>query len=192
MDAKSPQPQEATPTLGALFRLFVGVALSGIGGGLPAHARRAVLAKGWLTDEQFAESFTLAQLTPGPNAVNLAAMIGARLSGKRGAALSVLGILLPGLVAMLVATVITLGLPGGLPKSLESALHGAACAALAVMLTAAIPVVKVGAGVRGGAIVTLLAFVGLGVLRLDLLPVLLVLVGVGLIIHRPKPEVNGG
>ena len=66
--------------------------------GLPAHARRALIARGWLTEVEFAEVFTLAQLTPGPNAVNLAAMVGVRLSGKLGALLAVTGIMLPGLV----------------------------------------------------------------------------------------------
>ena len=59
---------------------------------------------------------------------------------------------------------------------------------LAVLLTAALPVVRVGWGVRGGPVLTVLTFLALGVLRLDLLPVLLVLVGVGLLIHRPRPE----
>lgn len=170
----------------ALFRAFLGVALVGIGGGLPAHARRALIARGWMTEVEFAEVFTLAQLTPGPNAVNLAAMVGVRLSGKLGALLAVTGIMLPGLLTMLVASVVTLGLKGGLPRPLESALHGAACAAIGVLLTAAIPVVKVGTGIRFGLPVALITLLALGVLRLDLLPVLAVLVGIGLIIHRPR------
>ncbi len=174
----------------ALFRVFLGVALSGIGGGLPAHARRAVVERGWLSELQFAESLTLAQLTPGPNAVNLAAMLGARLGGAAGASAAVMGILLPGFFSMLAVSVLTFGLPGGIPPTLQSALRGAACAALGVMLTAAIPVVRVGASVRGGAVTTALAFVALGVLRLNLLPVLLVLVGAGLVIHRPRPAIS--
>ncbi|WP_135229335.1 chromate transporter [Deinococcus fonticola] len=174
---------------GALFQVFMGVALVGIGGGLPAHARRALVARGWMTDEEFAEVFTLAQLTPGPNAVNLAAMVGVRLSGKTGAVLAVAGILLPGLLTMLAASWVTLGLRDGLPDWLQSALHGAACAAIGVLLTAAIPVVKVGLGIRGGWLIALLTWLALGVLRLDLLPVLLILLGVGLLIHHPrKPE----
>lgn len=184
-------PASSPPTPVALFRVFVGVALSGIGGDLPAHTRRVMNARGWLTDAQFAESFTLAQLTPGPNAVNLAAMIGVRLCGRLGALTSVLGVLLPGLVAMLGVTAVTLGLPGGLPVPVQSALRGAACAALGVMLTAALPVARVGAGVRGGAVVMALTFVALGVLRLPLLPVLLVMLGAGLIIHRPR-QAQGG
>lgn len=176
---------QAAPTPLSLARLFVGVALSGIGGGLPAHTRRALLTRGWMTEEAFAETFTLAQLTPGPNAVNLAAMVGARLAGRLGAIASVLGVLTPGLLAMLAVSVVTLGQPGGLPPLLQSALKGAACAALAVLLTAALPVVRVGWGVRGGPAVTVLVFLALGALRLDLLPVLLVGLGAGLLIHRP-------
>lgn len=169
----------------ALARMFMGVALSGIGGGLPAHTRRALVTRGWMTDEAFAETFTLAQLTPGPNAVNLAAMVGARLAGPGGALASVGGVLAPGLLAMLAVSVVTLEQTGGLPPALQSALRGAACAALAVLLTAALPVVRVGWKGRGGPVITVLAFLALGVLRLDLFPVLLVLLSAGLLIHRP-------
>ncbi|MBB5375060.1 chromate transporter [Deinococcus metalli] len=187
----SSRPEEtarppAPPTPATLLRLFVGVALSGIGGGLPAHARRAVTARGWMTDAQFAETYTLAQLTPGPNAVNLAAMIGARLCGPAGAATSVVGILIPGLIAMLAASAVTLGAGSGLPPAVQSGLRGAACAALAVMLSAAIPVVRVGLGVKGGLILAALTFLGLGVLRLNLLPVFAALVGLGLYLNRPQ------
>ena len=184
-DQTGARPPDPTPAL--LLRTFVGVALAGVGGGLPAHTRRAVTTRGWLSDEDFAETFTLAQLTPGPNAVNLAAMIGARLASSAGALAAVCGVLMPGLAAMMAVTLVTLSLPGGLPAWLQSALHGAACAALAIMLTAAWPVVRVGARVRGGPALTALTFVALGVLRLDLLPVLVVLVGAGLVLNWPRP-----
>lgn len=179
-------PSETTPTPLALARMFVGVALAGIGGGLPAHTRRALLTRGWMTEEGFAETFTLAQLTPGPNAVNLAAMVGAQLVGRLGALTSVLGVLTPGLLVMLTVSVLTLGGTGDFSPTLQSALRGAACAALAVLLTAALPVVRVGWRVRGGPAVVGLTFLALGVLRLDLLPVLLAMVGAGLLIHRPR------
>ncbi|WP_019008256.1 chromate transporter [Deinococcus aquatilis] len=192
------RPQAALPlppTPLQLARAFVGVALAGIGGGIPAHTRRAMLNRGWLDNAEFAEAFTLAQLTPGPNGVNLAAMVGARLGGKRGALASTLGVLTPGLIAMTAVTVLLLGLPGGLPPALQSALRGAACAALAVMLTMVGPIVRVGWNLKAGrlpigAAVTLLTFVALGVLRLDLLPVLVVLVGAGLVAHRPAKRTH--
>lgn len=186
MDLPAPPLPALRVGRGELLRLFVNVALVGVGGGLPAHTRRMVRAQDWMTEEEFAEAFTLAQLTPGPNAVNLAAMIGVRLSGKMGALVSVLGILMPGLLLMLAVSVVSVGV--ALPPMLQSALRGAACAALGVMLTAAIPVVKVGLGVRGGALIAALTFLALGALRLNLLPVLLAMVAIGLIIHFPRKE----
>lgn len=182
----APATPTPPPTPAGLLRLFVGVALVGIGGGLPAHTRRALTTRGWMTDAEFAEAYTLAQLTPGPNAVNLAAMIGARLLGGSGAALAVVGILTPGLIAMLTVTVFTLGLPGGLPPAVQSGLRGAACAALGVMLTAALPVLKVTAGIRFGPTLAVITFLLLAALRADLLLVLAGTVIVGLIIHRPR------
>ncbi|AWT35960.1 MULTISPECIES: chromate transporter [Deinococcus] len=182
----APATPTPPPTPAGLLRLFVGVALVGIGGGLPAHTRRALTTRGWMTDAEFAEAYTLAQLTPGPNAVNLAAMIGARLLGGGGAALAVVGILTPGLIAMLTVTVFTLGLPGGLPPAVQSGLRGAACAALGVMLTAALPVLKVTAGIRFGPTLAVITFLLLAALRADLLLVLAGTVIVGLIIHRPR------
>lgn len=184
--AATPTTPPAPPTPAGLLRLFVGVALVGIGGGLPAHTRRALNGRGWMTDAEFAEAYTLAQLTPGPNAVNLAAMIGARLLGGMGAALSVVGIITPGLIAMLTVTAVTLGLPGGLPPAVQSGLRGAACAALGVMLTAALPVLKVTAGIRFGPTLAVVTFLLLAALRTDLLLVLAGTVIVGLIIHRPR------
>ncbi|MXV19829.1 chromate transporter [Deinococcus xianganensis] len=180
--AAPPTTPPAPPTPAGLLRLFVGVALVGIGGGLPAHTRRALNARGWMTDAEFAEAYTLAQLTPGPNAVNLAAMIGARLLGGPGAGLSVVGILTPGLIAMLTVSVFTLGLP----PAVQSGLRGAACAALGVMLTAALPVLKVTAGIRFGPTLAVITFLLLAVLRADLLLVLAGTVIVGLILHRPR------
>ena len=42
-------------------------------------------AMGWLTPEQFAQDWALAQILPGPNVVNLSIMFGERHFGVRGA-----------------------------------------------------------------------------------------------------------
>lgn len=174
-----------------IFRLFFQVALAGIGGGLPAHARRQLTERGWLTDLEFAESFTLAQLTPGPNAVNLSAMVGAQLAGGAGAVAAVFGVLLPGLIAMLTASALIASRPAGLPPALQSALHGAACAALGVMLTATLPLIRVAAGVRGGVALFVATFLALAVLGWPLLPTLLILVLAGMGLNRPRKSAAG-
>lgn len=58
-----------------------------------------VREKGWLTEEEFFEVVTLAQLLPGPNLVNLAAYISHRLFANRFASvLAVLGLSIPGAI----------------------------------------------------------------------------------------------
>ncbi|MFC6662185.1 hypothetical protein [Deinococcus multiflagellatus] len=54
------------------------------------------------------------------------------------------------------------------------------------MLTAAVPVVQVALGVRGGAVLMGATFLALAALKLDLLPVLAVVVAAGLLLNRPR------
>lgn len=93
----------------ALFFAFVRVSLVSVGGATVAWIRDTVVVqKEWLSEESFAEALAVCQLMPGPNAVNLAAFVGAELGGVVGALASVLGLtLLPFLL------VLTLGLAYG-------------------------------------------------------------------------------
>ncbi len=55
-----------------------------------------VRTRGWLDDDEFQAVFTLAQVLPGPNAVNVSAYLGHRFGGFAAAALGVLALALPG------------------------------------------------------------------------------------------------
>ena len=69
--------------------------MSGFGGVLP-HARHSIVeVEGWLDDREFAEILAQGQLIPGPNIVNIAAMLGTRFRGWRGAVAALAGILGP-------------------------------------------------------------------------------------------------
>ena len=58
----------------------------------------------WLTHEQFLESYSVAQLLPGPNVVNLALMLGDRFFGWRGAFSALAGMLcFPLLICLMLA-----------------------------------------------------------------------------------------
>jgi chromate transporter len=80
---------------GALLTLagFFGVlSLFAIGGGnsaVPEMHRFAVDVQHWLSDRQFADSFALAQLTPGPNII-IVTLIGYRVAGVLGALIATL------------------------------------------------------------------------------------------------------
>src|SRR5262249_57570244 len=69
----------------ALALAFLTVALASFGGGLSAWARRVLVEqRGWIAEDEFLSALTLCRLMPGPNQVNMAVYVGARLGGLRG------------------------------------------------------------------------------------------------------------
>ncbi len=74
------QPQSLTD----LFVSFTVLALQGFGGVLAVAQRELVERKRWYTNEEFVEEWSVAQIMPGPNVVNLAVMIGGRYFGVPG------------------------------------------------------------------------------------------------------------
>lgn len=93
-----------TASLGGIFLSFLYIGLTGFGGGLAVMAEIRVLAvrkRRWFTEHEFAEAFALAQSLPGTNAGNAVAYIGWRLRGIKGAALAMMGFILPSMLMMI-------------------------------------------------------------------------------------------
>lgn len=87
-----------------LFWSFTRLALQGFGGVVAIVQRELVEEKKWMTREQFLEDWSVAQILPGANVVNLSLMIGDRYFGMLGALTALAGMLaFPMLVVMLVA-----------------------------------------------------------------------------------------
>lgn len=83
-----------------LFLSFVQIGLFSIGGGyaaIPLIQEQIVVRNGWLTMNEFADLVTIAEMTPGPIAVNSATFVGIRIAGLPGALLATLGCILPSL-----------------------------------------------------------------------------------------------
>ena len=90
-------PDLSLADLAALFGHFVVLSLLAVGGAITTAAdmhRYLVNEHGWLTDAQFNASIALAQAAPGPN-VLFVAVLGYNTAGLAGAALTMLGMLLP-------------------------------------------------------------------------------------------------
>ena len=84
-----------------LFISFAQIGLFSIGGGyaaIPLIQSQAVEVHGWLTAEQFMDLATIAEMTPGPIALNAASFVGIQVAGIAGAVIATLGCLLPSLV----------------------------------------------------------------------------------------------
>ncbi|RXZ31130.1 chromate transporter [Oxalobacteraceae bacterium CAVE-383] len=77
-----------------LFMAFNWMALQGFGGVMAIVHRELVEKKGWLTDEEFVEDWSVAQLLPGANIINLAMVLGNRYFGLRGAVTALAGMMI--------------------------------------------------------------------------------------------------
>lgn len=84
-----------------LFFSFVQIGLFSIGGGyaaIPLIQNQTVEMHGWLTPTQFMDLATIAEMTPGPIAVNGATFVGLRIAGIPGAIVATFGCILPSLI----------------------------------------------------------------------------------------------
>ncbi|MDC8773243.1 chromate transporter [Roseateles albus] len=80
-------------SLSELFWAFNRLALQGFGGVLAVAQRELVERLGWLSREEFLDTFAIAQVLPGPNIVNISLMLGDRFFGARGAFVALAGML---------------------------------------------------------------------------------------------------
>jgi chromate transporter len=87
-------PRAAPASLAELFWAFNRLALQGFGGVLAVAQRELVERLGWLSREDFLDTFAIAQVLPGPNIVNISLMLGDRFFGTRGAFAALAGMLL--------------------------------------------------------------------------------------------------
>jgi chromate transporter len=91
--------------LATLAAFFAVLSLFAVGGGnaaIPEMHRYAVDVQHWLSDRQFADSFALAQLTPGPNLI-IVTLIGYHVAGVAGAVVATLAMCGPtALLALIV------------------------------------------------------------------------------------------
>ena len=81
-----------------LFLSFFQVGLFSVGGGLaalPLIQNQVVDLHHWLTLTEFTDLVTIAEMTPGPIAINSATFVGIRIAGLPGALIATLGCILP-------------------------------------------------------------------------------------------------
>ena len=81
-----------------LFLSFLKVGLFSVGGGyaaMPLIQHQVVDVHAWLTMTQFADIIAIAEMTPGPIAINAATFVGIRIAGFPGVIAATLGCILP-------------------------------------------------------------------------------------------------
>lgn len=81
-----------------LFLSFLQIGCFSFGGGyaaMPLIQEQVVLQHSWLTMDSFSNLVTIAEMTPGPIAVNAATFVGTQIAGIPGAIIATLGCILP-------------------------------------------------------------------------------------------------
>jgi chromate transporter len=173
---------ELPPSIGALFRGFLGLGLMGFGGVLPLARRMIVEERRWLSAADFTERLGLCQFLPGGNIINLSVAIGLEFRGVRGAVAALFGLIAA-------PTVIVLVLGGfyvhyqQLPRIQHLVAGLAAAAAGLLAATAAKMVAPLRRQPRALVVVTL-GVMAIAWLRLPLLPTMAVLLATSMLLAR--------
>lgn len=139
-----------------LFLSFLQVGLFSIGGGyaaIPLIQSQVVTANGWLSLSEFTDLVTIAEMTPGPIAINSATFVGIRIAGIPGALIATFGCILPSCIIVSVLAYIYFkyqNLSG--IKSVLSALRPAVVALIASAGLTILSLVVFGSGGPGSGI----------------------------------------
>lgn len=172
-----PRPHSKTD----LFISFSLLALQGFGGVLAVVQRELVENKRWLTKEEFVEEWSVAQIMPGPNVINLSITLGARYFGLPGALAAIAGMLTFPLLVVLALALVYAEFSSN--PHVADALRG--MGAVAAGLVTATGLKLLGAlqknvlGLALCAAIGLLAFIAIAWLKLPLAWVLMGLGGIG-------------
>ncbi|MFZ4479757.1 MAG: chromate transporter [Rhodoferax sp.] len=127
--ADHPRPASASD----LFWSFNWLALQGFGGVLAIVQRELVEKKQWLTPEEFAEDWAVAQILPGASVVNLSLMLGDRYYGLRGALAAMAGMLTFPLLILLALAAVLAGIADS--AAMQGALRGMSAVAAGLIIS---------------------------------------------------------
>ncbi|MCC2634141.1 chromate transporter [Ramlibacter sp.] len=181
IDAGATPPAAGRPrSLTDLFVSFTLLALQGFGGVLAVVQRELVEKKRWLTREEFIEEWSVAQIMPGPNVINLSITLGARYFGLRGALVALAGMLTLPLLVVLGLALIYAGFADD--PHVRGALRGMGAVAAGLIMGTGLKLMsalqKNVLGIPLSAALGVLTFAGIALLKV---PLVWVLLGLGTI-----------
>jgi chromate transporter len=143
MQSEHAPPTEGPPSALKQLRAWVTIGSQSLGGGASSlYLMRAILVERmhWVSLKGFVQEWTLSRLSPGNHLTALATLLGHRIGGRRGAAIAVVGLLVPsGLIT--VALTATFALVREQP-ALQSALAGVAPMTIGMMIGLSITMLR--------------------------------------------------
>jgi chromate transporter len=148
------------------------LAFGGSTGVLPELQRQIVQEQGWLTRQEFVDSFALGQLTPGP-ALVMVMLPGYRLAGIPGALVALLAIFLPSAIMSSLVAARWERLRGS--RWFPAIQRGLGAVTLGLILAGAFTIVRVAVVDAASALIAVVSFAVLWRWRLH--PALVILAG---------------
>ena len=125
------------PSLASLTALYVKIGNTTFGGGDPTMGllQRELIARQWITREDFALAYSLARVTPGTNVLAFCAATAGRVLGLAGALAAVLAVTAP---SAILAVLLTRGFETWRTHPLAMAAIGGTVAAVSGMMWASV------------------------------------------------------
>src|SRR5690242_10312363 len=188
MDAtKFPAAVVPRVSLPELLGAFAKIGLMSFGGALSGWMHRELVARRqWIDEEDFLSGLALGQIMPGANVANLSLYIGQRLRGGIGAAMALIGMLLPPAILVVLLAIIY-------ERFVDIAwihrfIDGVAAAAIGLLVVVGVKATR-RVGRHVAPVVVLAAIVlTVGVLRWPMVPVILVLTPVSVALAWPRGD----
>ena len=182
-------PERNRPQLGELFQVFLTAGAISFGGGVLAYLREYLVRNhGWLSDDDFLDALEVSETLPGLNSVNMSVIVGDRMRGAIGAAVAVVGLMLPGMVVMM-----TLGVLWEQQRHNENIGHflvGVAASAVGLLLTVTLQLGHKQFVRPLDLMIIAVTFVAVSVFKVALGWVLLILGPLAIFLYRPRGVVE--
>jgi chromate transporter len=156
------------------MELFIGftlLALQGVGGVLAVAQQELVERRQWMSKTEFLEEWSVAQILPGPNIVNLALMLGRQYFGIYGALAAVAGLLVAPLTLVLLLAILFGGVADN-PMA-QGALKGMGAVSAGLIIATGLKLSSAlkqnPLGLQAAWLLVLAAFVSVGLFRFPLI-----------------------
>ena len=180
------------PPLHSVFRSFFRIGAGAFGGGmaaLPVFEAELVRRRQWFSPAETAEAYAISQSVPGVIIVNFAVLTGLRFSGKRGAVVAAVAVVLPAFLIILALAALFAGKWDN--RWVAAALSGLRPAVVAIVAGAAI---QLGLANLRSPLLWLAAAAGAALMLAKILPpipLILLGAGMGLAIHFARRKGAG-
>lgn len=172
-----------------IFITFFKIGSFTFGGGyamIPLIEKEVVENKKWVTPEEVVDVFAVAQSMPGAIAINSSTFIGYKISGKKGAIVATLGVILPSFLIITLIAIFFSKFQNA--PAVEAVFSGIRPAIVGLISFAAVKVSKTSIVDRTGLILALLSI--FLVVIFDVQPIFIILGGaaIGLAIYYLSPK----